>query len=111
MSQRTLFVTLSVLTAMPFVFIPAVDADDIDTSTRVHVRLKQSVSSFGSKRDDRIAAAVIAPVESRGRILIPLDAEVLGHVESVKRVGLGMSHETAAVHLSFDTPPHPNGEE
>src|SRR5262245_55586282 len=111
MSRRTLFVTLSALAATAFVFIPVLShADEVDSSTRLHVRLKQSVSSFGSKRDDRIAVAVIAPVESHGRILIPLGAEVLGHVESVKRVGLGMSHETAAVHLSFDSLRLPDGQ-
>jgi len=111
MSQRTLCVTLSLLATTAIVFIPVIsNADEIAASTLVHVRLKQSVSSFGSKRDDRIAVAVIAPIESHGRIVIPLGAEVLGHVESVKRVGLGMSHEVAAVHLSFDTLRLPDGE-
>ena len=112
MSRRTLLAPLSILAAAAFVFIPVPSgADDVDTSTRLHVRLKQPVSSFGSKRDDRIAVAVIAPVESEGRVLIPLGAEVLGHVESVKRVGLGMSHETAALHLSFDLLRLPDGED
>ena len=99
------------LAAVLLVLVPRspANADSIGADTRLHVRLKQSVSSFSSKADERITVAVIAPVESDGRVLIPLGSEILGHVESVKRVGLGMSHETAAVHLSFDTLLLPDG--
>jgi hypothetical protein len=110
-SRQTKMVKALVPFAIIFVLFPdsRAEADSIGVTTRLHVRLKQSVSSFGSKADERIAAAVIAPVESNGQVLIPLHAEILGHVESVKRVGLGMSHETAAVHLSFDTLRLPDG--
>jgi hypothetical protein len=83
----------------------AVRAEDVHLSagTLLHVRLGQLVSSFGSERDARVSATLIAPIEVDGRVLAPLGSEILGHVEDVRRVGLGLSHETAYVHLSFDT--------
>lgn len=71
-------------------------AQELPAGTIVHVRLQQPVSSFGSERDDRITTTVIAPAISDGQVLVPLGARILGHVEGVRRVGLGFSRETAS---------------
>jgi LssY-like putative type I secretion system component LssY len=81
---------------------PATGAADVPASTVLHIRLRQLVSSFGSRPDTRISATLIAPVEIDGKTLLPLGSELLGHVEAVRRVGLGLSRETAFVELSFD---------
>src|SRR5262245_39131698 len=83
----------------------AVRAEDVQVpgGTHLHVRLGQLVSSFGSERDTRVSATLIAPIEIDGRVLAPLGSEILGHIEEVRRVGLGLSYETAYVLLSFDT--------
>jgi hypothetical protein len=86
-------------------------AQELAADTRVPVRLRQPVSSFGSERDSRITAHVIAPVAIDGRVVVPLGAELLGHVDGTRRVGLGLSRETAFVDLSFDTLRFPDGQE
>jgi len=69
----------------------------------VHNRLRQTISSFGSKQDTPISAIVIQPVELDGQIVLPMNTELHGVVERVRRVGVGLSHETAQLDLRFDT--------
>lgn len=86
-------------------------ADVIPAETRLHVRLKQLVSSFGSEADTRISATLIAPVTVDGHLLLPLGTELLGHVDAARRIGLGFSRETAFIDLSFETLRLPDGQE
>ncbi len=94
------------LLATPFV----AQAQQLAAGTLIPVRLRQLVSSFGSEPDTRISVQVIAPIDVDGRVVVPLGAELLGHVDAVRRVGLGLSHETAFVDLSFDTLRFPDGQ-
>jgi hypothetical protein len=84
-------------------------ADEIPAGTQLHLRLQQMVSSFGSRADTRVSARLIAPIVIDGRVALPLATEVFGHVEGVRRVGLGLSRETAFVHLTFDMLRLPDG--
>jgi hypothetical protein len=87
----------------------AAQAQDIDAGTVLHLRLRQFVSSYGSKPGTRIAATLIAPIEAGGEVRLPLGTRVLGHVERVRRVGFGLSRERASIALSFDTLELPGG--
>jgi LssY-like putative type I secretion system component LssY len=84
-------------------------ASEIAAGTVLHLRLQQPASSFGSDADTPVSASVIAPVIVNGRVLVPLGAEVTGRVEAVRRVGLGLSHETSYVQLVFDALELPGG--
>lgn len=91
--------------------VPAAHAEEVAVGTPLHGRLRQTLSSYGSQLDERVVAAVIAPVVVDGRVLIPLGAEALGRVTETKRVGLGLSRETARLRVTFDTLRLPDGSE
>jgi hypothetical protein len=80
---------------------PALAAAVIDTP--VHIRLRQTISSFGSKQGTPISAIVIQPIELDNRIVLPMETELRGTIARVRRVGVGLSHETAQLDLRFDT--------
>ena len=77
--------------------------DAVPRGTTLHIRLRQTISSFGSKQDTPISAIVIQPVELDGQIVLPMNTELRGVVARVRRVGVGLSHETALLDLQFDT--------
>ena len=54
-------------------------------------------------------AVVIAPVRLQGRVLIPMGTTVGGTIQEVKRVGLGLLHETARIDINFDQLTLPDG--
>ena len=54
-------------------------------------------------------AVVVAPVRLQGRVLIPMGTTVSGTVQEVKRVGLGLLHETARIDINFDQLTLPDG--
>src|ERR1700724_2938970 len=67
----------------------------------LHVRLTTTVGSYASKGGTPVRAVLIAPVLVDGQTLVPAGSIVSGTVKSVKRVGLGIVHETAAIGLDF----------
>ncbi|HEX8817311.1 MAG TPA: LssY C-terminal domain-containing protein [Terriglobales bacterium] len=76
----------------------------------LHIRLRQTISSFGSKKDDPISAILIQPVVIDGHIVLPLNTELRGTIVRVRRIGIGFSHETALLNLGFDTLILPDGQ-
>lgn len=70
--------------------------------TPLHVRLSTAVGSYASKPGMPIQAVLIAPVIVDGQTLVPAGAVVSGTVKLVRRVGLGIVHETAALGLDFN---------
>lgn len=85
-------------------------AEAVPSGTTLHIRLRQTVSSFGSKLDTPISAIVAQPVEIDGQIVLPMNAELHGVVARVRRAGVGLSHETAQLDLQFDTLILPEGQ-
>lgn len=78
--------------------------------TQLHVRLTTTVGSYASHPGQVVNGVLIAPVLAEtGEILLPAGTGVAGHVERVKRVGLGLKHETATLDLVFDQIILPNG--
>ncbi len=78
--------------------------------TQLHIRLTTPVGSYASQPGDPVNGVLIAPVLAPdGEILLPEGSSVLGRVQSVKRVGLGLKHETATLELAFDRLIQPGG--
>ena len=70
---------------------------------QIHIRLTSAIGSYGSRTGAPIRAVVIAPVMVDGATVVPAGSIVAGRVKSVKRVGLGIMRETAALGLEFNT--------
>ncbi len=75
---------------------------ELPTGTELQLRLRESISSFGTERGTTVIAEVISPVEVNGTIVVPLGARVPGYIEDVRRVGMGLVRESASIHLIFD---------
>ncbi|MBN9662732.1 MAG: LssY C-terminal domain-containing protein [Acidobacteria bacterium] len=77
-------------------------AQTLPSGTEIQIRLRQTLSSFGSRQGDEIRAVVIAPVMAEGAVVIPLGAEILGTVSDTRRVGLGFAREAAWIRVEFN---------
>ena len=78
--------------------------------TELHIRLSTPVGSYASRAGDPLDGVLIAPALDRnGEILLPEGSLISGRVQSVKRVGLGLKHETATLDLVFDQITLPGG--
>jgi opacity protein-like surface antigen len=77
-------------------------ADPVSTGTKLEIRLKEPISSYATHKGTRISGVLIAPVTERGDMLLPLGTTVEGSVVSVRKVGIGVVHETARIQLQFD---------
>jgi hypothetical protein len=82
----------------------------IAAGTAVHIRLRETVSSFGSKAEMPVTALVIQPVRIGEDIAIPLGAELQGSIAKVRRIGIGFASETAIVKMQMDQIRLPGGE-
>src|SRR5438093_13131138 len=81
----------------------------VPEGTRLHVRLTSAVGSYASRPGAPVSAVLIASVTSNGGTLLPAGSTLSGQVKSVRRVGFGIVHETAAIELSFDQLKLPGG--
>ena len=77
-------------------------ADPVSTGTKLEIRLKDPISSYATKKGPEISGVLIAPVTEGGDMLLPLGTTVEGSVVSVRKVGIGVVHETARIQLQFD---------
>ena len=68
----------------------------------IEIRLEQPISSYATRQGTKISGVLIAPLAEGGRLLLPLGATVEGSVVEVRRVGIGLVHETATIKLRFD---------
>lgn len=75
---------------------------EIPAGTVVELRLTRSVASYSSKEGADVDAVLIAPVKQGERTLLPMGTQVTGVVENVRRVGLGLIHETARIEINFN---------
>lgn len=79
-----------------------------DGST-LEVRLLNRVGSNVSQVGDRIEAVITTPVFDHGMILLAAGGTVSGVVDHIDRLGLGLRHTAATLHLQF-TELHLSGE-
>ena len=66
------------------------------------IRLSSPVSSYTSKVDDTVHAVLIEAVTCDTGLAFQVGTRVDGKVLSVRKVGWGIRHETAALRLQFD---------
>ena len=66
------------------------------------VRLIDPVASYSSKPGTPIRAVLIQSPECDLTPVFPAGLEVAGLISSVRRVGMGLIHDTAAVEIQFD---------
>lgn len=77
-------------------------AETVPAGTVLEIRLEQPVSSYSTRAGTGLSAVLIAPLARNGQMLLPSGTAVQGSVAQVRRVGLGVIHETAAMTLKFD---------
>ncbi len=75
---------------------------EVPAGTRLEIRLTSTVGSYASKPGSPVSAVLIAPVRVGGELLLPSGSVLTGTVKSVRRIGYGIVHETAALALQFD---------
>jgi len=75
------------------------------------VRLLQPVSSYSAKAGEKVQAMVIESPTCDGAELIAAGTLVEGRIKAVRRVGMGLVHETATLQLNFDHLVTKNGKE
>ena len=79
--------------------------------TQLHIRLKSAVGSYSSRAGSSVDAILIAPLVVGGETVLPAGSAVEGSVKTVRRVGLGIRHETAELELEFTRLVTPQGEQ
>jgi opacity protein-like surface antigen len=77
-------------------------AESVSVGTKLEIRLQAPISSYATQKGTRISGVLVAPLTERGEMLLPLGTTVEGAVVSVRKVGLGVVHETARLELQFD---------
>ena len=78
------------------------DGETIPQGATLEVRLQQPISSYSTRPGTQISAILVAPVSVSGQIVLPLGTKIEGTVISVRKVGLGVVHETAEIELRWD---------
>ncbi|MDQ1693636.1 MAG: hypothetical protein QOH85_1171 [Acidobacteriaceae bacterium] len=82
--------------------VSALLAATLPTGTPLEIRIEQPISSYSTPAGTKISGVLIAPVNEGGSILVPLGTTIEGSVIGVRKVGLGLAHETAEIELQFD---------
>src|SRR3984957_17208824 len=77
-------------------------ADSVSAGTRLEIRLKEPISAYTTVKGTKISGVLIAPLTEGGDMLLPLGTTVEGTVVEVRKVGIGVVHETARIQLQFD---------
>ncbi len=84
---------------------------DTHAAVRIKARLLTPVSSYRSKPGDGVEALVVPPACEQPLHAFPAGTVVTGHVRSIRKVGLGLIHETARMQLDFSDMRFPDGSE
>ncbi len=74
-------------------------AETIPAGATLEVRLEQPVSSYSTPKGEAVSCLLIAPVSQDGKVLLPMGITLKGSVVAVRKVGLGVVHETAQIDL------------
>jgi hypothetical protein len=77
-------------------------ANSVSVGTRLEIRLQQPISSYTTVRGTKVSGVLIAPLTEGGDMLLPLGTTVEGTVLEVRKVGVGVVHETARIQLQFN---------
>lgn len=92
-----------VFLGLAMLFCPApLRAETLPAGTPFEIRIQQPISSYSSPAGTKITGILISPVNDHGKILVPLGTTIQGSIVEVRKVGLGLAHETAEIELRFD---------
>ncbi len=90
---------LFVLILCPFVSFAC---EQLPSGQTLWIRLTSPISTYNAKVGDLVYGVVTEDVVCDDATVVPLGASVLGTVRSVRKVGLGFRHETAALKIQFN---------
>jgi hypothetical protein len=76
---------------------------EIPAGTHLEIRLTCAVGTYASQAGSVVSAVLTAPVMDGDQVLLAAGTSLAGTVKSVRRVGLGIVHETSAIELVFDS--------
>ncbi len=76
--------------------------DGVSTGQTLWIRLGAPVSSYTSKAGDTVHAVLTEAVVCGNEVIFPVGTSIDGVVHSVRKVGWGFVHETAALDIHFD---------
>ncbi len=91
----------ALLTVVLFSSVLASACERIPAGEVIWIRLTAPVSTYDAKVGDLVTAVVTQDVMCGDETAISVGASVLGTVQSVRKVGLGVRHETAALKITF----------
>jgi len=81
----------------------AVACDGLASGQTLWIRLSSPVSSYTSKPGDAVHAVLTEAVTCDKTVVLPVGTSIDGVVRSVRKVGWGIQHETAALDLRFNS--------
>ena len=89
--------------AIALLFAPllAGACERIPAGETIWIRLTSPVSTYDAKVGDLVHGVVTQDVMCGNQMVVPVGAPILGTVQSVRKVGLGIRHETAALKIGF----------
>jgi LssY C-terminus len=95
-----------ILVAMVFGLCSASQAfaacEQIPAGRSFWIRLTDPVASYSSKPGTPVRAVLIQSPDCEMTPVFPAGLEVAGQISSVRKVGMGFIHDTAAVEIQFD---------
>jgi LssY-like putative type I secretion system component LssY len=80
----------------------AFGCDGLAAGQTLWIRLSAPVSSYSSKPGDIVHAVLTEAVTCDNGVVFPVGTKIDGTVRSVRKVGWGIRHETAALDIRFD---------
>ncbi len=99
----------TVLVSLLLCAVPGLACDSLSAGHTFWIRLSSPVSSYSSKPGDSVTAILTESVECDTEVIFPLGTQIDGVVRSVRKVGFGVRHETAALAIQFDRATPPGG--
>ncbi len=94
-SKRALFTIVLFSSAMAFA------CEQIPAGETLWIRLVAPVSTYNAKVGDLVHGVVTQDVMCGDETVVPVGASIVGKVQLVHKVGLGVRHETASLKFSF----------
>ena len=79
----------------------ALACEQLPAGDTIRVRLTAPISTYNAKVGDPVHAVVTEDVMCGDETIFPVGSSVAGSVLSVRKVGLGFRHETAALQIGF----------
>ena len=80
----------------------AFGCDGLAAGQTLWIRLSSPVSTYSSKPGDAVYAVLTEAATCNDGVVFPVGTRITGVVHSVRKVGWGIYHETAALNIQFD---------